>query len=79
VEVRARVGDQVELGDGCVVGVRCILTRSGVVPSKTVVHGEECRWREANETPLLQTSQLDFLRKALPNYHLLANKKSNRE
>uniref|UniRef100_A0A914XCR0 Dynactin subunit 6 n=1 Tax=Plectus sambesii TaxID=2011161 RepID=A0A914XCR0_9BILA len=75
VEVRGRVGEHVEVSSGCVIGVGCSLSTPGLLPERTVIFGEKSARRIACEKPMVQNSQLEYLRKALPSYHYLANKK----
>ncbi|XP_071941400.1 dynactin subunit 6-like [Antedon mediterranea] len=71
IESKAVVGHKSELSNGCIVGAFCQLTSSEVLAENTVVFGETCSRRVQAEKPQLQTLQLDFLMKILPNYHHL--------
>ena len=71
LECKSKVGRQVILGDGCVIGASCELTTNETLPDNTVVFGEDCQRRVQSERPIAQTLQLDFLTKVLPNYHHL--------
>ena len=71
IEAKSKVGSQVELGDGCVVGNKCRLESREEVSNNTVVFGQNGSRRIASEVPAQQTLQLDFLTKILPNYHHL--------
>lgn len=53
VEVRGRVGEQVELSTGCVVGVGCSITTPGLLPERTVIFGEKSSRRIACEKPMV--------------------------
>ena len=67
----AHLGRQTELTNGCIIGAGCKVTSQEVLPENTVVYGENCARRVQSERPPLQTLQLDFLAKILPNYHHL--------
>ena len=71
LESKSKLGRQVVLGNGCVIGACCELTTSEVLPDNTVIFGKECQRRVQSERPLPQTLQLEFLTKVLPNYHHL--------
>jgi len=76
VESYAIVGPDVELTTGCIIGTMCELVTQETLPPNTVIVGRDCHRRINAEKPALQTSQLEYLRKVLPNYHyLVANKK----
>ncbi|XP_046343919.1 dynactin subunit 6-like [Haliotis rufescens] len=71
VESKAKVGRQVELTSGCIVGGLCHVTSNEKLPENTVIHGSNCERRTQRERPPAQTLQIDFLAKILPNYHYL--------
>lgn len=71
LESKSKLGRQVVLGNGCVIGACCELTTSEALPDNTVIFGKECQRRVQSERPLPQTLQLEFLTKVLPNYHHL--------
>ena len=77
LECKSKVGRQVILGDGCVIGACCELTTNETLPDNTVVFGKDCQRRMQSERPLAQTLQLDFLTKVLPNYHHLQKSSRN--
>ncbi|XP_028392753.1 dynactin subunit 6-like [Dendronephthya gigantea] len=77
LECKSKVGQQVILGDGCVIGACCELTTNETLPDNTVVFGKDCQRRVQSERPLAQTLQLDFLTKVLPNYHHLQKNSRN--
>jgi dynactin-6 len=76
-ECKSKVGQQVILGDGCVIGACCELTTNETLPDNTVVYGKDCQRRVQSERPVAQTLQLDFLTKVLPNYHHLQKSSKN--
>lgn len=71
LESKSKVGRQVVLGNGCVIGACCQLTTNETLPDNTVIFGKDCQRRVQSERPLPQTLQLEFLTKVLPNYHHL--------
>uniref|UniRef100_UPI00358E06C8 dynactin subunit 6 isoform X2 n=1 Tax=Myxine glutinosa TaxID=7769 RepID=UPI00358E06C8 len=71
VESKARVGRDMILSSGCVVGACCNVETCEVLPENTVIYGKNCLRRLQSEKPQPQTLQLDFLMKILPNYHHL--------
>jgi len=71
IEVNAFVGPKVEITSGCIIGACCKLKTAGIVPLNTIVFGLDCSRRTATEKPAPQTSQLEHLRKVLPNYHYI--------
>ncbi|XP_046555726.1 LOW QUALITY PROTEIN: dynactin subunit 6-like [Haliotis rubra] len=77
VESKAKVGRQLELTSGCIIGVfvneDSLLTSNEKLPENllTVIHGSNCERRTQRERPPAQTLQIDFLAKILPNYHYL--------
>ena len=71
LEAKSKVGPQVELGDGCVIGNKCQIETQEKLASNTVIYGQNGSRRKASEMPAQQTLQLDFLTKILPNYHHL--------
>ncbi len=71
LETKSKVGKNVELTNGCVIGAMCEVNSKERLPENTVIYGQnECR-RQASEMPAPQVLQLDFLTKILPNYHHL--------
>uniref|UniRef100_A0A6B2EBT1 Dynactin subunit 6 n=1 Tax=Phlebotomus kandelakii TaxID=1109342 RepID=A0A6B2EBT1_9DIPT len=68
-ECRCVVSASVKISNGCVIGAGSHLTGAQDLPENTVITGRNCLQREALEKQSLQTLQLDFLRKVLPNYH----------
>uniref|UniRef100_A0A8C4NDS4 Dynactin subunit 6 n=1 Tax=Eptatretus burgeri TaxID=7764 RepID=A0A8C4NDS4_EPTBU len=71
IESKARVGRDMILSSGCVVGACCDVKTCEVLPENTVIYGNNCLRRLQSEKPQPQTLQLDFLMKILPNYHHL--------
>lgn len=74
-ECKSFVSPHVIVSNGCVVGAGCQLLGDQELKEKTVVFGRDCQQREAIETQGSHILQVDFLRKVLPNYHHLKNKK----
>lgn len=74
-ECRSFISDQVVVTTGCVIGAGCQLKGQQTLSENTVVYGRECNQRSAFEKQGSHILQLDFLRKVLPNYHHLRNKK----
>ena len=70
-EAKSKVGSDVEISNGCVIGAMCEVDSKGPLPENTVVYGQACNRRQASERPPPQILQLDFLTKILPNYHHL--------
>jgi len=71
IETMAIVGRDVEITDGCVIGAMCGVYTQEILPERTIIYGEQCLRRRSAERPAVQHSQLDYLRKVLPNYHYL--------
>jgi len=71
VETLAVVGRDVEITDGCVIGAMCGVYAQETLQERTIIYGEQCLRRKSGERPAVQHSQLDYLRKVLPNYHYL--------
>jgi len=77
LEVKAKVGPNTQLTNGCVIGNACSVNSVETLQENTVVYGESCTRRKMLEKPPPQTQQLDFLRKILPNYqHFIITKKT---
>lgn len=74
-ECRSYVSEQVTITTGCVIGAGCQLRGQQILNENTVVYGKDCSQRSAFEKQGSHILQLDFLRKVLPNYHHLRNKK----
>ena len=70
-EAKTKVGPQVEVTNGCVIGAMCELFSSERLHDNTVIYGQNCDRRKGLERPAPQILQLDFLTKILPNYHHL--------
>lgn len=80
LEIKSRIGDNVQLTNYCVIGAGCDLTRefpSSVAPVKrvevfppnTIISGQKLKREVVRRLPpSSHSSQLDFLRKILPNY-----------
>lgn len=74
-ECKSRVSADVIVTTGCVIGAGCQLVGKQTLDENTVVYGKNCQQRSAFEKQGSHILQLDFLRKVLPNYHHLKNKK----
>uniref|UniRef100_F1L1K6 Dynactin subunit 6 n=2 Tax=Ascaris suum TaxID=6253 RepID=F1L1K6_ASCSU len=74
--VRCFVGPQTTVTNGCSVGVKCRATMKEVLPENVVIYGETQTRRTASEPPLIQSGQLEYLRKVLPSFHYLAKRTS---
>lgn len=82
LESKSKVGSHIQLSNNCIIGAGCNLLDQNldfkskqqleVFESNTVISGSNMR-RERNPTlpPDSHSSQLDFLRKILPNYQKL--------
>lgn len=85
-ESKSKVNGYIELRDNCIIGAGCVLSNmfrgSGIenddrgtkreLPSNTVICGENMSNRVVPDLPpSSHSSQLDFLRKILPNYQKL--------
>ncbi|XP_015782458.1 dynactin subunit 6 [Tetranychus urticae] len=68
LEYKCRIGPKVKLTNGCVIGTMCDFNDDLTLPENTVVYGPDCKMRKQLERPALQTFQLDFLSKIMPNY-----------
>lgn len=68
LEYRSKVGPKCILTNGCVIGTLCNMDVDETLPQNTVVYGPACKRRIQLEKPALQTFQLDFLNKIMPNY-----------
>ena len=71
IEAKSKLGPQVELEDGCVIGNKCRVETQEKLSNNAVIYGQNGNRRVASEAPAQQTLQLDFLTKILPNYHHL--------
>lgn len=80
LESKSVVGKNVELTDNCIIGAGCTLFNQETIdeenvkkfPSHTVISGENMSRRVVPDLPSSSHgSQLDFLRKILPNYQKL--------
>lgn len=82
LESKSEVGMNIELTDNCIVGAGCVLSNQNSstdknveirkLPSHTVISGRDMNMRVVPDLPSSSHgSQLDFLRKILPNYQKL--------
>ncbi|KAL1457678.1 hypothetical protein WDU94_007882 [Cyamophila willieti] len=70
-ESKCYVGPEVTIGNGVTVGAKCNLTAPDTIQDLSVIYGENCDQRLANDKPTSQASQREFLSRILPNYHKL--------
>ena len=49
--ITARVGRQVELTSGCIIGAMCTVTNGEIMQENTVICGSNCDRRVARERP----------------------------
>ncbi|VEL39961.1 unnamed protein product [Protopolystoma xenopodis] len=70
-ESKSFTGPQTIVSNGCTIGAMCSVTAAEQLPENTVVYGEEGMRRISCERPPVQTLQLEFLTRLLPNYHHL--------
>eukprot|EP00794_Sanderia_malayensis_P018888 gene18888-20790_t len=71
LETKSKVGCNVGLTNGCVIGAMCEVNSNEKLSENTVIYGHDVSRRIASEMPAPQLLQLDFLTKILPNYHHL--------
>ncbi|KAJ8321485.1 hypothetical protein KUTeg_000966 [Tegillarca granosa] len=71
-----KVGRNVELTSGCIVGAMCSVTSNEALTENSIIYGSECDRRIQRERPPAQGLQIDFLTKILPNYHYLKKPKA---
>lgn len=76
LESKSHVGSRFEITNNCIVGAGCKLTKQAneveVLQQNTVITGSNLNRRIVTDLPASShTSQLDFLRKILPNYQKL--------
>ncbi|CAF0803154.1 unnamed protein product [Didymodactylos carnosus] len=69
LECKARVGRNITLTNGCVIGAKCSLMTNEILPENTVIYGSEHERRIMPDRPAFQTHQLDFLARILPTSH----------
>lgn len=70
-ESRSYVSNKVTVSNGCIIGAGCELVDEQRLAENMVVYGTHAEQREAIDKQKVQTSQLDHLRRVLPNYHHL--------
>ncbi len=68
LESKCVVGRETRISNGCVIGSMCSVNCDQLLSENTVIFGSDCKRRIQHEKPALQTYQLDFLSKILPNY-----------
>lgn len=49
--LKAHVGREIELTNGCVIGAACSLTEREIVPENMIVYGSQNQRREMNDKP----------------------------
>ncbi|KAL3997195.1 Bacterial transferase hexapeptide (six repeats) family protein [Acanthocheilonema viteae] len=67
--VRCKVGPNTTVTRGCFIGVNCVAMLQEELPENTVIYGKNNSRRVARDPPQLQTSQLEYLRKAFERFH----------
>jgi dynactin-6 len=75
IESKARVGKDVVITTGCIIGAKCEINTNEILQDNTVIFGANKERRVANEKPQSQMAQLDFISKSLPSFQKF--KKSN--
>lgn len=70
-ESKCYIGPGVTIGNGVTVGAKCQVTSPDPIEDLSVIYGENCNQRLANDKPTSQASQREFLSRILPNYHKL--------
>lgn len=83
MESKSRINERIELTDNCIIGAGCNLSDMDknnetsqsdrrIFPSNTVICGRDMNKRVVKDLPASSHgSQIDFLRKILPNYQKL--------
>ncbi|XP_071746643.1 dynactin subunit 6 isoform X2 [Lepeophtheirus salmonis] len=71
IEPKSFVGRNTVLSNGCIVGAGVSITTEETLLDNTVLYGSEVKRRIQGDRPALQTLQIEFLSKVLPNYHHL--------
>lgn len=74
-EAKSYVGPDVEVGNGCIIGAGVSLKLPEKLPDNVIITGNQYNRKIASDRPPLQTLQLEFLSKVLPNYHHLKKSK----
>ncbi len=75
IESKAKIGKDVIITTGCIIGAKCELNTSEILQDNTVIFGANKERRIANEKPQSQMAQLDFISKTLLSFQKF--KKSN--
>lgn len=72
-ESKSKVCNKIEVSNNCIIGSGCHLSRDEAekLPNNSVIYGTKMMRAVPNLPPMSQGSQLDFLRKILPNYQKL--------
>ncbi|KAK6105395.1 Bacterial transferase hexapeptide (six repeats) family protein [Brugia pahangi] len=68
---RCQVGPNTTVTRGCFIGTNCMAMLREELPENTVIYGKSNSRRVARDPPQIQTSQLEYLRKALERFHYL--------
>lgn len=81
LEAKSHLGSHTQLGDNCIIGAGCVIvdntskqgdTSLDIFPNNTVITGSDLKRRVVKDLPpSSHSSQMDFLRKILPNYQKL--------
>ncbi|CAD5209499.1 unnamed protein product [Bursaphelenchus xylophilus] len=66
--IKSKVGDKVQVTDGCVIGPKCIVMSKEVLPPKTVVYGEGNNRRTAMSTNNSLKQHCELLQTKLRNF-----------
>ena len=75
IESKAKIGKDVIITTGCIIGAKCELNTNEILQDNTVIFGANKERRIANEKPQSQMAQLDFISKTLLSFQKF--KKSN--
>ncbi|KAL2914845.1 hypothetical protein HK105_205587 [Polyrhizophydium stewartii] len=69
----ALLGDESQVGDGCIIGPRCTIAARRRVPANSIIFGQEHTARaQSPATPAAQAvhiKHVEYLREVLPKYH----------
>lgn len=66
----ARVGRQVELTSGCIIGSKCEVSSCEVLPENTIIYGSECHRRvAADKPPVSMNSSAENFYATIHNLH----------
>ena len=68
IESKAKIGKDVIITTGCIIGAKCELNTNEILQDNTVIFGANKERRIANEKPQSQMAQLDFISKTLLSF-----------